>query len=124
VLAPAELITSVDLPSPSFSRFVHYLKVRDRASYAFALVSVAAALDLVGGVVRQARIAVGGVAHKSWRVPAAEELLVGRALDDARSLEAANVLLAGAQAFRDNRFKIKLAQRAIVRALREAGESA
>jgi xanthine dehydrogenase YagS FAD-binding subunit len=124
VLAPAELITSVDLPSPSFSRFVHYLKVRDRASYAFALVSVPAALDLAGGVVRQARIAVGGVAHKPWRVPAAEALLVGRALDNARSLEAASMLLAGAQAFRDNRFNIKLAQHAIVRALREAGESA
>ena len=126
VLLPTELITSVDLPPPAFAAHAHYLKIRDRSSYAFALVSVAAALDLSGGVVRQARIAVGGVAHKPWRVPAAEALLVGHPLDDARAGEAAARVLAGAQAFKDNGYKIKLAQRAIVRALREAagGEGA
>ena len=98
--------------------------MRDRSSYAFALVSVAAALDMSGGTVRQARIALGGVAHKPWRVPAAEALLAGQPLDDARSQRAAAMLLNGAQGFKDNGFKIKLAQNAIVRALREAGESA
>jgi xanthine dehydrogenase YagS FAD-binding subunit len=124
VLQPAELITSVDLPPPMFARHAYYLKVRDRASYAFALVSVAAALDIANGAVRQARIALGGVAHKPWRVPAAEAMLAGQPLDDARSAQAAATLLAGAQGFADNGFKIKLAQRAVVRALREAGESA
>ncbi|QJE00251.1 xanthine dehydrogenase family protein subunit M [Massilia forsythiae] len=124
VLQPGELITSVDLPPPLFARHTHYLKVRDRNSYAFALVSVAAALDVSGGVVRQARIALGGVAHKPWRMPAAEALLAGHALDDARSNHAAALLLAGAHGFKDNRFKIKLAERAIVRALREAQDNA
>jgi xanthine dehydrogenase YagS FAD-binding subunit len=124
VLQPAELITAVDLPPPSFSRHTHYLKVRERNSYAFALVSAAAALDMDGAVVRQARIALGGVAHKPWRVPAAEALLIGQPLSEERSLQAARLLLDGAQAFQDNGFKIKLAERAVVRALREAGESA
>ena len=123
-LASSELITSVDLPAPAFSRHTHYLKIRDRASYAFALVSVAAALDIRDGIVHQARIALGGVAHKPWRVPAAEAVLLGQALDDERSMRAAGMLLAGAQGYKDNGFKIKLAQRAIVRALRAAGESA
>jgi len=124
VLEPAELITAVDLPPPAFARHTHYLKVRDRSSYAFALVSVAAALDIDGGIVRQARIALGGVAHKPWRVPEAEVLLVGHPLDDARAEQATARLLQGAQAYKDNGFKIKLAQRAIVRALRDAGETA
>lgn len=124
VLKPGELITAIDLPPPAFSHHTYYLKVRDRASYAFALVAVAAALEMRDGVVRQARIALGGVAHKPWRVPAAESMLAGQRLDDARSAQAASVLLEGAQAYKDNGFKIRLAQRAIVRALREAGESA
>jgi len=123
-LAPGELITAVDLPPPAFARHAHYLKVRDRSSYAFALVSVAAALDIADGVVRQARIALGGVAHKPWRVPAAEALLAGHRLDEARSREAAALLVRGAQGFKDNRFKIDLAQRAIVSTLRRAGEMA
>jgi xanthine dehydrogenase YagS FAD-binding subunit len=122
-LLPMELITAVDLPPSSFARHAHYLKVRDRSSYAFALVSVAAALDVVDGVVRHARIAVGGVAHKPWRIPDAEASLAGHPLDDARSEQAAAQLLAGAQALRDNGYKIKLAQRAIVRALRNAAEA-
>jgi len=124
VLQPAELITAVDLPPPAFTRHTHYLKVRERNSYAFAMVSAAAALDMIGATVRQARIALGGVAHKPWRVPAAEALLAGQALDEARCRQAARVLLDGAQAFRDNGFKIQLAERAVVRALLEAGESA
>ncbi|TFW19152.1 xanthine dehydrogenase family protein subunit M [Massilia arenosa] len=124
VLDPRELITAIDLPPPLFQQHVHYLKVRDRASYAFALVSVAAALEMEGGVVRQARVALGGVAHKPWRLPAAEAQLAGQSLSDERSGALADALLAGARPFRDNRFKIDLARRAIVRALRNAGESA
>jgi xanthine dehydrogenase YagS FAD-binding subunit len=124
ILQPAELITAVDLPPPAFTRHTHYLKVRERNSYAFALVSAAVALDMDGPLVRQARIALGGVAHKPWRVPAAEALLAGQPLSEERALQAARRLLDGAQACKDNGFKIKLAERAVVRALREAGESA
>ena len=125
-LLPGEMIVAVDLPASPFARHAHYLKVRDRASYAFALVSVAAALEMDGDgrTVRQARVALGGVAHKPWRVAAAEALLVGQPLSDARSRQAAALLVAGAQARDDNRYKIEMAQRAVVRALRNAGESA
>ena len=125
-LLPGEMIVAVDLPASPFARHAHYLKVRDRASYAFALVSVAAALEMDGDgrTVRQARIALGGVAHKPWRVAAAEAVLVGQPLSDARSRQAAALLVAGAQARDDNRYKIEMAQRAVVRALRNAGESA
>ena len=124
VLLPGEMITAIDLPASPFAHHAHYLKVRDRASYAFALVAVGAALDLDNGVVRGARIALGGVAHKPWRVPAAEALLVGHPLSDDRSGQAAALLTHGAAAFKDKRFKIALVQRAIVRALRQAGAQA
>jgi xanthine dehydrogenase YagS FAD-binding subunit len=117
VLQPGELITAVDLPASPFALHAHYLKVRDRASYAFALVSVAAALDIEDGVVRAARIALGGVAHKPWRVTAAEALLAGQPLSDTRCQQAAELLTAGAHGYKDNHFKIKLAQRAVARAL-------
>lgn len=122
-LLPGEMITAIDLPVSPFARHAHYLKVRDRASYAFALVSVGAALDIDQGVVRGARIALGGVAHKPWRVPAAEALLVGHALSDERSGQAAALLTAGATGLSDNHFKIAMVQRAVVRALRLAGET-
>jgi xanthine dehydrogenase YagS FAD-binding subunit len=120
VLQPGEMITAVDLPASPFALHAHYLKVRDRASYAFALVSVAAALDIDDGVVRAARIALGGVAHKPWRVGAAEAVLAGHPLTDERCRQAAELLTAGARAYKDNQFKIELARRAVVRALRIA----
>lgn len=120
MLLPGEMITGIDLPASPFARHAHYLKIRDRASYAFALVSVAVALDFEQGVVRKARIALGGVAHKPWRMEAAEAVLVGKKLTDEHRLAAATALTAGATAFKDNRFKIQLVQRAIVRALRIA----
>ena len=120
-LQGGELITAVDVPASLFQQHTAYLKVRDRASYAFALVSVAAALDIRDGVVQQARMALGGVAHRPWRVPAAEALLAGQALSEARSREAAAALTAGARASKDNGYKIALAQRAVVRALSMAG---
>jgi xanthine dehydrogenase YagS FAD-binding subunit len=122
VIAPGELITAVDLPPPRFGAHVHYLKVRDRATYAFALVSVAAALDLQDGVVRDVRLALGGVAHKPWRALEAEQELRGQPLSDAAALQrAAQAAVAGARPYRHNAFKVELAQRALVRALRVAG---
>jgi xanthine dehydrogenase YagS FAD-binding subunit len=123
-LAPGELITAVDLPASSFAAHSHYLKVRDRASYAFALVSVAAALDLRDGVVRSARVAMGGVAHKPWRAIQAENALAGRPLDSAAIANAATLAVRGAQPYRHNAFKVELAQHAVVRALRTAGDIA
>jgi xanthine dehydrogenase YagS FAD-binding subunit len=123
-LEPGELIVAVDLPPSPFAAHAHYLKVRDRASYAFALVSVAAALDLRDGVVRDTALALGGVAHRPWRVAAAEAALIGKPLDDASIAAAAEQLLAGARPLRHNAFKVELARRSIARALQTAGGSA
>jgi xanthine dehydrogenase YagS FAD-binding subunit len=116
-LRPGELITAVDLPPKGFARHCAYLKVRDRASYAFALVSVAAGLEIEGGVVREARLALGGVAHKPWRDPEAEAGLKGRPAGVEAFREAADVVVRGAKGYRHNAFKIELARRAVVRAL-------
>ena len=117
-LRPGELIVAVRLPASPFARRSHYLKVRDRASYAFAVVSVAAALGLDGsGIVRAARLALGGVAHKPCRVPAAEEALIGRRADLRAYADAADILVQGARPLRDNAFKIELARRSVTRAL-------
>ena len=120
-LEPGELIVAVDLPPSNFADHAFYLKVRDRASYAFALVSVAAALELRDGVVRDAAIALGGVSHKPWRVPRAESLLVGRPLTPDGMHAAADALLEDARPASQNGFKVELARRAVVRALRTAG---
>lgn len=112
-----ELITAVDLPANSFAIRSHYLKVRDRASYAFALVSVAAALDLKDGKINSARLALGGVAHKPWRAHKAEQILIGKSADEEAFRAAAAAELAGAKGYRYNTFKIELAKRAIVSAL-------
>ncbi len=127
VLASDDLVTHIALPTQGFARHGAYLKVRDRASYAFALVSVAAGLDLgEDGRIRAARIAVGGVAHKPWRVPEAEEALAGREPTAEAFAQAAGRLLQGARGHGapggpgDNQFKIELARRAIVRALEMA----
>ena len=123
-LADGELILGVDLPPNGFAERAHYLKLRDRASYAFALVSVAAALDVRDGVVRDAALALGGVAHKPWRRPEAEARLIGRVPTDAAFGDAADVLLNGARPASQNGFKVTLARRAIVRALQTAGAQA
>ncbi len=123
-LARNELIVAVSLPRSPYAAHSHYLKVRDRASYAFALVSVAAALELRDGVVQSARIALGGVAHKPWRSEPAERALAGRRLD-AQVLEAAGkAAVQGAQPLRDNAFKVELARRAVAQALESAGGAA
>lgn len=120
-LARDELIVAVELPPSPFAEHSHYLKVRDRASYAFALVSVAAALDVADGTVRDARIVMGGVAHKPWRAREAERALIGRRLDRASIDAAADASILDAQPIRDNAFKVPLARRAVARALRTAG---
>lgn len=119
-LGQHELITAVELPPRGFAENYAYVKIRDRASYAFALVSVAAALELNGGNVGTARIALGGVAHKPWRKPEAEALLAGKPATEENFRAAAELLMQGAQGFEYNSFKIELAKRAIVRALSEA----
>jgi xanthine dehydrogenase YagS FAD-binding subunit len=117
-LAPGELIIAVDLPVMSFAARSHYLKVRDRASYAFALVSVAAALDLSPGKrINDVRIALGGVAHKPWRALAAEKQLTGQEASEKTFRDAAEVELAPARGYKYNSFKIELAKRSIVQAL-------
>ncbi len=118
-LKPDELITSVDLPALRYGRQSLYRKVRDRASYAFAIVSVAAALEVDNGFVKEARVALGGVAHKPWRASRAEKYLVGKAADEATFREAAALELEGAKPFLHNGFKIELAKRTIVSVLME-----
>ncbi|MCS0613996.1 xanthine dehydrogenase family protein subunit M [Massilia kyonggiensis] len=123
-LQPGELITHITLPDARrFAQRFEYVKVRDRLSYAFALVSVAAALDLAAdGTVRAARIALGGVAHKPWRVEEAEELLAGRPAGETAFEQAAERILRGARGYGQNDFKIPLARNAIVQALTNAAK--
>jgi xanthine dehydrogenase YagS FAD-binding subunit len=115
-----ELVTSVELPPRGFATNYTYLKIRDRLSYAFALVSVAVGLELEGGAIKEARFALGGVAHKPWRDPRAEAALRGRAASEAAFAQAADLVLSEAKGFGHNTFKIDLARRAIVRALSQA----
>ncbi|MHC8405712.1 FAD binding domain-containing protein [Pseudomonas sp. TMB3-21] len=119
-LADDELITAVELPAAGFAANSHYLKIRDRASYAFALVSVAAALEISGSVIGEARLALGGVAHKPWRDLDVERWLVGKSVSEETFAAAADALLQNAEPLEHNAFKVKLARRAIVRALSEA----
>jgi xanthine dehydrogenase YagS FAD-binding subunit len=121
VLAPGELITHVDLPAAPFAARSHYVKVRDRASYAFALASAAVALDVAGGTIRDARVALGGVATKPWRSLEAERELVGHPATADTFRRAAEAAMRGAVARKDNAFKIELARRTVVRALTEVG---
>ncbi|WP_323143014.1 FAD binding domain-containing protein [Massilia phyllosphaerae] len=117
VLAPGELVTAIELPALPFAAHSAYRKVRDRSSYAFALVSVAAAIDVDGGVVRDVRLALGGVAHKPWRAWTAENALKGQPASTASFHAAAAAELAAARPLRDNAFKIALAQRTLVAVL-------
>ena len=123
VLEPNEIITAVEIPPSHYAEHYDYLKLRDRRSYAFALVSVAAGLEISNGVIVSARIALGGVAHKPWRDSEAEQALVGKAPGDDTFTLAASILLRQARPLRDNAFKIELSQRAIVRALTRAVSS-
>jgi xanthine dehydrogenase YagS FAD-binding subunit len=119
-LEPGELITAVEIPDGPFTKHVHYQKVRERASYAFALVSAAAALDMDGNTIKAARLAMGGVAHKPWRLTAAEQALVGKPATEATFQQAAAVAMQGAKAFKYNEYKLRLAPNTIVQALKTA----
>ncbi|RON56019.1 FAD binding domain-containing protein [Pseudomonas frederiksbergensis] len=121
-LADDELITAIELPAAGFAEHSHYLKIRDRASYAFALVSVAAALEFTGPVIREARLVLGGVAHKPWRDEAVENWLVGKSATRETFVAAADALLQHAQPLEHNAFKVTLARRAIIRALSDAAQ--
>jgi len=115
-----EIITAIELPAQGFAANHSYLKIRDRLSYAFALVSVAAALELEGGRIKTGRLALGGVAHKPWRNEEAEAILRGKAASNEVFAQVADVLLHDAKGFGHNDFKIDLARRAIVRTLTQA----
>ncbi len=115
-----ELITAIEIPKNNFAAKSYYLKVRDRASYAFALVSVAAALEMDGSKIKQARIAMGGVAHKPWRAFEAEKMLVGKEATEANFKSAAEAEMKGANPLEHNKFKVELGTRGIVRALQMA----
>jgi xanthine dehydrogenase YagS FAD-binding subunit len=119
VLEHGELITSVDLPPPADDARSAYRKVRDRASYAFALVSVAAVVSVDAGRIREAAVAFGGVAHKPWRARRAEEVLLGSPADEEVFHRAGQAELEGARPLAHNAFKVPLAVRTLAAVLRE-----
>lgn len=123
-LSPGELIVEVRVPGGPYVQHARYLKVRDRASYEFAIVSAAAALHIESGVVRAARLACGGVGTRPWRMRACEQALIGRAPDRKNFEAAGRLALEGAHPRAGNRFKMELLPRTIVRALEMAGEHA
>jgi len=123
VLEPGDLITHVTLPPPIAGSKQHYLKLRDRASYEFALASAAVVLTIALGNVRRARIALGGVGTKPWRSPEAEAALIGRPTNDATFRQAAEAALQGAKPQSENKFKVELAKRCLTHALRTAAAS-
>ena len=119
-LNQGELITAIEIPKNNFSDKSYYLKVRDRASYAFALISVAAALEMDGNKIKQARVAMGGVAHKPWRATEAEKFLTGKEATEANFKQAAEMEMKQAKPLEYNKFKVELGKRAIARALMQA----
>jgi xanthine dehydrogenase YagS FAD-binding subunit len=121
-LEPGELILEIGVPKTAFARRARYVKVRDRASYEFAVVSVAAALDIEGGEVREGRIAAGGVGTRPWRMRASETTLVGRPPSHGTWERAAETALEGARPLSENGYKVELLRRTIIRALDMAAE--
>ena len=119
-LAKGELITSVEVPANNFTKNVHYLKVRDRSSYAFALVSVAVALNIDNGTIKEARLAMGGVAHKPWRLTETENFLKGKNASETLFREAGDLSVKNAKGYGYNNFKIKLSANSIADALKTA----
>lgn len=123
-LERGELITAIEIPDNSYKEHSHYLKVRDRSSYAFALVSVAAALDLQGDRINDVRLGMGGVAHKPWRLLEAENFLKGKTASEATFRQAADLAMKGAKGYGHNNFKLKLAPNTVVEALKTAAGKA
>jgi xanthine dehydrogenase YagS FAD-binding subunit len=120
-LQKGELITGIHIPENSFNK-THYLKIRDRASYAFALVSVAVALEISGNTIKNARLVMGGVAHKPWRLMTVEKFLTGKQTTKENFTAAANMAMEGAAGFGYNNFKIKMGTAAITEALLQAAQ--
>lgn len=123
-LLPGELIMSVDLPTNKFADYSYYLKVRDRASYAFALVSVGVGLAMRGTTIQDVRLAMGGVAHKPWRLTEAEQFLKGKPATEANFKQAAALAMNGAKGYGENDFKLTLAPNSIIEALKTATKTA
>lgn len=119
-LERGELISAIEIPDNSYQKNVHYFKVRDRSSYAFALVSVAAAVDLQGEIINDVRLGMGGVAHKPWRLTEAENFLKGKQASEATFRQAADLVMKGAKGYGHNNFKLKLAPNTLVEALKTA----
>ncbi|KAA5539676.1 FAD binding domain-containing protein [Adhaeribacter rhizoryzae] len=119
-LERGELITAIEIPDNPYQKHVHYLKVRDRSSYAFALVSVAAAVDLQGDKINDVRLGMGGVAHKPWRLTEAENFLKGKTATEATFRQAAELVMKNAKGYGHNNFKLKLAPNTLVEALKTA----
>lgn len=118
-LQAGELITSVYIPANNYNKY-YYLKVRDRLSYAFALVSVAVALEVKDGTIKSASFAMGGVAHKPWRLNEVEKFLTGKSVSQQVFTEAATLAMTGAKTYKHNEFKVKLGKAAVVEALNKA----
>jgi len=123
VLEPGELIVAVTLPAAKFMKHSWYLKARDRQSYAFALVSVAAGLEMDGNTIKSAGLALGGVAHKPWRVPEAEAVLAGKPATREIFAQAAELMVKGAKTYDHNAFKVELAKQCVVKTLMQAAQS-
>ena len=121
VLERGELVTGVSVPRSAFATHSAYVKARDRASYAFALASAGVALELEGGKIKQARVALGGVGSKPWRCPEVEQALLGQPATSEAFRAAALLALREAKTTRDNQFKVELARRVVARALAQAG---
>lgn len=119
-LEPTEVIKAIEIPPNNYSKHSYYLKIRDRASYAFALVSVAAGLEMDGNTILKAGIALGGVAHKPWRATGAEKYLSGKTSSEASFKEAAAIAMKDAKPLAHNQYKISMATKAITRALMQA----
>lgn len=121
-LMPGELITAIHLPMPIFSDHFYYLKIRERSSYAFAILSVAAGLQIDGEVITKAGLAMGGVAHKPWKLVDAENYLAGKTPNQANFEAAARLAMKDAKPLKDNKYKVEMGEKAIVRALIQAYE--
>lgn len=123
-LERGELITAVEIPENQFQKHVHYLKVRDRRSYAFALVSVAVAAEMKGDTLIEVQLAMGGVAHKPWRLTETESFLKGKTATEANFKQAAQLAMKGAKGYGQNNFKLQLAPNSLVEALKKATKKA
>ncbi|WP_448698524.1 FAD binding domain-containing protein [Mucilaginibacter sp. AW1-3] len=123
-LQKGELILGIDIPDAHPTKNVAYLKVRDRTSYAFALISVAAVLNIEGGIIKNAKLAMGGVAHKPWRLHDAERSLIGKPANVDSFKQASQIAMQGAKAYKYNQFKLKLGPNTIVQALKTAASIA